>query len=393
MGGRLGDYRLTRMVSRGGSGEVYQAVDGAGTTYAVKVLLPSVCADEARLCRFYQEANAMMAVDHPNVIKCYEVSESADRHYLVTEWLEGANLTAWVCAKGLFSERRALKVVAEVADALAAVHSQGILHRDVAPNNIMMTLRGDIKLIDFEFSKQAMVDLGLTAEGVGLGRADYISPEQLQNARDVDHRTDVYALGATLYAIVTNRLPFPGTRYHQKWEAKSHDLYIPPTVHAPHVSDELQSFIGQLMVADRNARIQTAAEVAVAARELLHRLEEPPSVAAEADELKAQMWRVTAILPTGELGALEAFELEVADMIRRGELPPTAQAARGGVPPYRALQDIPEFKSAFRAANSPIVLNELAETGMSGCSSLLEQCGSALSSLGKSISVTRSRRR
>lgn len=384
----LGKYGLTRLIARGGSGEVYQAEDRLGNCCAIKVLLPRVAADKVRLLRFYQEANAMLAIEHPNVLQCYEVSESMGQHYLVTEWLEGANLAAWVQEKGCFGERRALRVIAQLARGLAAVHAHGVLHRDVSPNNIMMTPQGEVKLIDFEFAKNAVTDLGLTAEGVGLGRADYVSPEQLVSARDVDQRTDIYALGATLYAMLTNRLPFPGHTYQQKWEAKQNDLYIPPQSLAPHVGDELQAFIARLMVAAPDARMQSAIEVANAAEELLRRLKQRGRGFSEHEQLKAQMWRTTTILPNGEIAALEAFELEIADMIRRGKLPLTAQAARGGVPPYRPITQIPEFRAAIRSVSGGSQsLNELAQNGRSGCSSLLETVGSALTSLGKSMSV------
>jgi serine/threonine-protein kinase len=376
--------------ARGGSGEVYKATDEKNQPVALKVLLPSVCSDETRLLRFYQEAHALLSIDHPYILRCLEVGEAEGRHFMATEWVKGANLVAWVCQKGLFSERRALKVIAAVARGLAAVHGAGLLHRDISPNNVMLSQSGRVTLIDFEFCKSAIADLGLTQEGVGLGRADYISPEQLTNAKQVDERSDIYALGSTLYAILTNRLPFPGASYSQKWEAKCNDLYIPARKFAPHVSDATENLIAGMMAADPQQRFPTAVEAARATEEVLYGLDrDSHAVNSRAGVTVTQphFWRITSVLPSGEVGGIDAFEVEVREMLLHGQLPITAHAARGGVPPFRPISEIPEFRGAAKGAGSSQRLNSLARTGRLGCSELLKQFGGTLTSMGKSLAA------
>jgi serine/threonine protein kinase/Tol biopolymer transport system component len=219
-GTRLGPYEIVAPIGAGGMGEVYRAKDTRlGREVAVKVLPARFSADLEMRGRFEQEARAISQISHPNICAIFDVGSHGGTGYLVMELLEGESLADRL-AKGPLPLSQALRVGRDVCAALAAAHRKGIVHRDLKPANVMLTSSG-VKLLDFglaklrerveagEMSQQLTSDSPLTGAGAVLGTLGYMAPEQLEG-KQADSRTDLFALGAVLFEMVTGKRPFSG---------------------------------------------------------------------------------------------------------------------------------------------------------------------------------------
>jgi Tol biopolymer transport system component len=222
-GTKLGPYEIVSPLGAGGMGEVYRARDTRlDRTVAIKVLPESFSSDPDRLRRFEQEARAVAALNHPNIMGIYDVGSEAGVHYLVSELLEGESLRDKLSG-GALGARRAAEYALQVAHGLAAAHEKGIVHRDLKPENVFVARDGRVKILDFGLAKltaaassggkgAAPGDImtspgGETAAGIVLGTVEYMSPEQVRG-QAVDHRSDIFALGAMLYEMLTGERAF-----------------------------------------------------------------------------------------------------------------------------------------------------------------------------------------
>src|ERR1700728_4001387 len=209
-GTKLGPYEIVVPVGAGGMGEVYRARDARlNRDVAIKVLPAAFARDPERLRRFQQEAQAIAALNHPNILAIHDFGEHEGSPYLVTEFLEGETLRERLGAMPL---RKAIESAEQIARGLAAAHDKGIVHRDLKPENIFMTKDGRIKILDFGLAKLALT-LGAdsneitltsphTAVGVVMGTASYMAPEQVRG-ETADARTDIFAFGAVLYEMLS----------------------------------------------------------------------------------------------------------------------------------------------------------------------------------------------
>jgi eukaryotic-like serine/threonine-protein kinase len=218
-GDHLNPYEIVGLVGAGGMGEVYRARDPRlNRDVAIKILHASVAADPERLRRFTAEAQAVAALNHPNVLTIYEVGTQGDHPFIATELLEGATLRATLEA-GALPVSKAIEYARQTASGLAAAHTKGVAHRDIKPENLFVTIDGRIKILDFGLAKPYVVgeqaspeDTRLhsgTSPGMVMGTAGYMSPEQVR-ARPIDHRTDIFSLGVVLYEMLSGRRPFGG---------------------------------------------------------------------------------------------------------------------------------------------------------------------------------------
>ena len=214
-GTRLGPYEVRGLLGEGGMGEVYRAHDTRlGRDVAIKALPWSAQEDEERRERFHSEARAMAALSHPNVLAIYDAGELGGTPYLVCECLEGQTLSERL-REGVLTPAKALRFAAEVARGLEAAHVHGIVHRDLKPENVFVTRDERVKILDFGLAKQTAARSGSaeavrairTAPGMVIGTLLYMSPEQLEG-READHRSDIFALGAILYEMLTGRRAF-----------------------------------------------------------------------------------------------------------------------------------------------------------------------------------------
>ena len=217
-GSRVGSYEVLAPLGAGGMGEVYRARDPRlGREVALKVLPEEVSADRDRLARFEQEARSASALNHPNIITIYEVSQSGDVSYIAMELVEGRTLRE-LLAEGLLSVRRILSIGAQAAEGLAKAHAAGIVHRDLKPENLMVSKDGYVKILDFGLSKLSAPESGEvsamptlagpeTQPGTVLGTVAYMSPEQA-SGRAVDYRSDQFSLGSILHEAVSGQKTF-----------------------------------------------------------------------------------------------------------------------------------------------------------------------------------------
>jgi len=208
----LGDYRMERKIGQGAMGTVYEAVDGKlGRQVALKVLLPRLTESEAFLARFRREAQAAAKLNHPHIVTVYDVGEDQGKHFFSMEYVEGESLFDQLEREEKIPLADALDACVKVAEALRYAWAHGeMIHRDIKPDNMLMSRDGHLKLADLGLAKSAKEQTGLTTTGEGFGSPAYMAPEQAREAKDVDCRADIYSLGISLYHMATGRAPFRG---------------------------------------------------------------------------------------------------------------------------------------------------------------------------------------
>lgn len=218
-GTKLGSYEIISLVGVGGMGEVYRAKDTRlGREVALKILPAGFARDADRLRRFEQEARAVAALNHPNILAIHDIGQQDDTPFLVSELLEGENLRA-ILDRGALPQRKAIDYGVQTAQGLAAAHEKGIVHRDLKPENLFITKDGRVKILDFGLAKLApqktdapeAIALTLTHEqtqaGVVMGTAGYMAPEQVRGEA-ADPRTDIFAFGAVLFEMLSGQRAF-----------------------------------------------------------------------------------------------------------------------------------------------------------------------------------------
>src|ERR1700757_5114767 len=214
---RLGPYEIIAPLGAGGMGEVVRARDTRlGREVALKILPESFARERDRLVRFEQEARAVAALNHPNILAVFDIGQHNGSPFLVSELLEGETLRA-VLDRGALPQRKAVDYAVQIAQGLAAAHEKGIIHRDLKPENVFVTRDGRIKILDFGLAKLAQkpgtepdgvtMTSSHTAAGVVMGTASYMAPEQVRG-QAVDPRTDIFAFGAVLYEMLTGKRAF-----------------------------------------------------------------------------------------------------------------------------------------------------------------------------------------
>jgi tRNA A-37 threonylcarbamoyl transferase component Bud32 len=207
-----GRYKVEELVGHGGMSSVYKARDALLERHvALKILHEQYNADDDFVERFKREARAVAQLQHPNIVTVIDRGDEEGRQYIVFEYIDGENLKEYVVRKGRLDVREALEIGLEVARGLAFAHDQGLIHRDVKPQNVLLNGDGRAKVTDFGIARTLDVD-GMTQTGTVLGTSNYIAPEQASGQR-VDAHSDVYALGVVLYELLAGEVPFPGESF------------------------------------------------------------------------------------------------------------------------------------------------------------------------------------
>jgi eukaryotic-like serine/threonine-protein kinase len=217
-GQTIGNYRILQKIGTGGMGAVYLAEHPLiGKKVALKVIHRELAGNREVVGRFFNEARAVNKIGNEHIVEVHDFGQSPDGHYFfLMEFLEGRTLAEVLAAERVLPVGRALHVAAQLAEALGAAHAAGIIHRDLKPDNVMLVTRlGDpdfVKILDFGLAKmfEGGAMSNLTAQGVVLGTPQYMSPEACESKRNVDHRTDIYALGVLLYQMLCGEVPFDG---------------------------------------------------------------------------------------------------------------------------------------------------------------------------------------
>jgi serine/threonine-protein kinase len=329
---RIGHYRIVAELGRGGMGIVYKAHEESLNRFvAIKVLGEHLTEDPGHVERFLREARSAAALNHPNIVQIYAVSEEEGRHFFAMEYVSGRSLQQILKSSGPLDPIQVAKIALQTASGLRAAHEQGIIHRDIKPANLLIDDRGLVKIADFGLALVTGGVSRLTATGMFMGTPGYLSPEQCLD-QDPDHRTDIYSLGVTLYEALSGKVPFtadsPLALLRQIVEVEPPDL----GELKPELDPELRAIVTRMMAKDRDLRVSSCAELIggletfLAARGATGNLVErvaagagssppPPSPAAGAADLDSQ--------PTRQVSG---------DAVAAGATAVTARAAKTEVP-------------------------------------------------------------
>ncbi|MCD6364409.1 MAG: serine/threonine protein kinase [Planctomycetes bacterium] len=258
-------YKILSRLGAGAMAVVFKATQlSLDRTVAIKVLNKKLSENAEYVKRFYQEGKAAAKLNHPNIVQAIDVGEAGGLHYFVMEYVRGHELYEELAEGKVFEEARALKIIIQIARALEHAHQQGLIHRDVKPRNIMLTSDGTAKLADMGLARQAQDAQVAEAEaGRAYGTPYYISPEQIRGQIDIDFRADIYSLGATLYHMVTGRVPFEAPTP----AAVMHKHLKEPLVPPDHINTELSAGLGEvvevMMAKSRDGRYASTSDLLV----------------------------------------------------------------------------------------------------------------------------------
>ena len=260
---QLGDFRLVKKLGQGGMGEVFLAKQiSLDRLVALKVLSKELAKKKGFVERFVREARAMARIDHPHAVKVYAAEADKGLNFVAIEYIDGQSMQDVMDSTKQLSVGDAIHVTIACADALAHAHEMNLIHRDIKPDNILVTKKGVVKVADFGLAKALDdEDMSMTQSGTGLGTPLYMPPEQARDAKHVDQRTDIYALGCTLYYFLAGRLPFEGDSVLKLILAKEKGKYEPIRKLNSGVSERLELMIDKMIQKDPNHRYSTCAEV------------------------------------------------------------------------------------------------------------------------------------
>ncbi len=238
-------YKIIKPLGAGAMARVYLATQlSLNRQVAIKVLPQKFTSNPQFVDRFYEEGRAAAKLNHPGMVAALDVGKAGDYHYFVMEYVEGETVFQQIQDKGEYSEQDAIRITIQTAKALDHAHQAGLIHRDVKPKNMMITTLGDAKLMDLGLARSASdKDAALAEKGKAYGTPYYIAPEQIRGQIDVDYRCDIYSLGATLYHMVTGRVPFDG----ENPSAVMHKHLKEPLTPPDHINPKLSSGISEVI--------------------------------------------------------------------------------------------------------------------------------------------------
>ena len=268
-----GRFLIERLVGRGGMGAVFAAQhEMLGTRVAIKILLSEVALNKEAVARFLNEARAASRIEGEHVARVMDVATLDDgRPYMVIEYLEGSDFGQLLEARGPLPVVEAVDCLLQALEALAQAHALGIVHRDFKPSNLFLARRSDgttlVKVLDFGIAKATQpltANAHVTQSNAVLGSPQYMAPEQLRNARNVDARTDIWAAGLTLYELLTGNVPFAGETFGELFAAIIEKTAVPLRQKRPDIDPDLEAIVARCLLREASQRFQTVTELAQA---------------------------------------------------------------------------------------------------------------------------------
>lgn len=264
-----GRYEIESKIGQGGMSTVYRASDTKlGRNVAIKVLKEEFSSDEEFVEKFKNEAQSVASLIHPNIVAAYDAIDEGELHYIIMELVEGVSLKDYIQKKGVLSNEETIDIALKTAEGISCAHKAGIIHRDIKPQNIIVTSDGTVKVADFGIAKAVT---GETISTAVLGSAHYISPEQAKSGT-ADARSDIYSLGITMYEMITGKYPFDGDNTVSVVMAHINTAMVPPIVHNKEMYPALSDIILRCTRKNPRERYQNADELV---QDLKRCLEEP----------------------------------------------------------------------------------------------------------------------
>ena len=337
----IGNYEILAKVAEGGMGTVYKARRRFdGLIVAIKIIPATAARNQVLLQRFKREFNAARQIDHPNVVKAIEFCEQPPNPYLVMEFVDGESLGQRIERTGKLSENEAKRIMAQVCQGLHRAHKQNLIHRDVKPDNILLTADGVAKLTDLGLVKDIEGEMNLTRTGRGLGTPHFMAPEQFRNAKNADIRCDIYSLGATLYMMVTGKMPFDGCGPLDAWMKKSNNEFPAPREIDPSISERMDWAIRRAMHANPESRPMTCREFIEDVTGQSTRPSAVPNNAA------SDLWYMIYRDDEGTVHTVKGTTDNIRKAYREGFLGDASniRACRTKQGPFQSLHDYPEFR-------------------------------------------------
>jgi serine/threonine protein kinase len=341
----IGNYDLLDKIAEGGMGTVYKARHrDTGQVVAIKIVPATTARNSTLLKRFEREFVAARALDHPNVVKAIEFNGATATPFLVMEYVDGESLGQRIERDGPLTEEESIRLIAQVAHGLYCAHKQNLIHRDVKPDNVLITAEGQAKLTDLGLVRDMGDDYNLTRTGRGLGTPHFMAPEQFRDAKNAEVRCDIYSLGATLYMMVTGQLPFGNCSALDCFMKKLRNELIPPRDIKADIGERVDWAIRRAMSASPDNRPSSCREFV---EDLYGRSTRPrPPSDPASPEVEADIWYLVYRDELGDNHSVKGATDGIRRALKDGLLGDASNivASRKKEGPFLALRSYPEFR-------------------------------------------------
>jgi serine/threonine-protein kinase len=373
-GSVLGEFQIIRKLGEGAMGAVYLARQPSfeNRQVALKVLFPHVAGNAKLVKRLQREASVMFDLDHPNIVKSLGIDKFEGWHYIAMEFVDGESLQKSINKLGKIPVPDAIHVAIACAKALQYAHGKGMIHRDIKPDNVLVSRSGKVKVTDLGMVKKLDADeeKGLTMTGHAVGTPWYMPLEQAKNAKDADARCDIYALGCLVYCMLTGHPPFTGSTIVEVIQAKERGAFPPARSTNAEVSERLDLIIGKMVQKLPKNRYQNCAELItdleslqLASAKLEFPRERKPKkqtgeeptptnsmvatliTSTPVQDTDGDKWFVRMKNSDGDLVTKTMLTLQMVKMVEEGTLRPSVQISRNAKEGFRALATYKEFQS------------------------------------------------